>query len=446
MHTDIVDAPDKGRFRVGRREALQSGAAWTLAVAAPTIVPATALGRAGRAAPSERISLGFLGVGGRGRALLRGFLNCPEAQCLAVCDPYTNRREATAAMIGGQAYPDFREVIAREDIDAVVIASPDHWHVLMAVAAARAGKHIYMEKPLGLTIEQDLVCRRVVRESGVVFQYGTQHRSSPQARFGCELVRNGRIGEIRELEVRAVDGGAGGCTVEVPVPPELDYDMWLGPAPLRPYTVDRCKTPGAFWIYDYSIGYLAGWGSHPLSILAWGCQLDLAGPLTVEGTGVIPKEGLYDTVYGWDVRIEFAGGATLRFLPGGGPDGGSTRFVGTDGWVDVQRQLRSGGGVDAEPKSLLETSFDDQDVRLVDSRRHDQNFLDAILGRQSAVASLEDAVRSDILSHLSDIAVRTGRRITWDPAKETIVDDEEAARMLRRPMREPWTLSDVAED
>ncbi len=416
---------------IGRRELLGRGAALAAGATVPWFLPASALGRAGRAAANERVALGFLAVGGRGRALLRGFMNCPDAQCVAMCDPYADRREAAAAMTDSRPYLDFREVLARDDLDAVVIASPDHWHVPMANAAARAGKHVYVEKPLGLTIEEDLVCRKVLREAGVVFQYGTQQRSSAHCRFGCELVRSGKIGELAALEVVAPNGGAGGSTDEAPVPEGLDYDLWLGPAPYKPYTVDRCNPPGTYWIYDYSIGYLAGWGAHPLDILVWGCDADLAGPMTFEGTGTIPAEGLYDTVYDWDVTVEMAGGRTMTFLPGGD----STKFIGTEGWVEVRR-----GGIDAEPKSLLEFSLGADDVRLVESRQQEQNFLDAILERQPPVSPLDDAVRSDIISHLSDIAVRTGRRITWDPATEAIVGDEEAAALLSRPLREPWTL------
>jgi hypothetical protein len=336
-----------------------------------------------------------------------------------------------AKLIGGRAYVDFRELLERKDIDAVVVATPDHWHVPVAIAAARAGKDAYVEKPLGISVQHDLACRKVFQEKQRIFQYGTQQRSQENCRFGCELVRSGRIGKVHTIEVVAPDGDAGGSTKEIPVPDGLDYNMWLGPAPMAPYTADRCKTPGTYWIYDYSIGYLAGWGAHPLDIMVWGSDSDLAGPMTVEGTGVIPTEGLYNTVYHWDVKVQMADGVKMTLKPGGD----STKFIGPDGWVDVRRS-----GTDAEPKSLLTSKIGPGDVQLLGSPRQDQNFIDSIKSRKPAVSPIEHAVRSDIISHLADIAVRTGRKITWDPKQEVIVGDAEAAKMLARPLRAPWTL------
>ncbi|MEJ5340062.1 MAG: Gfo/Idh/MocA family oxidoreductase [Thermogutta sp.] len=415
--------------RISRRRALQSLVATSLAI--PSCVKATALGLEGATPASERVTVGHIGVGGRGRDLLRGFMTCPGAQPVAVADAYRDRREAMAEMIKGKAYGDFRELLASEDIDAVVIATPDHWHVPIAIMAAKAGKHAYVEKPLGLTVEQDLLCRKVFRETGRVFQYGTQQRSMAHCRFGCELVRSGKIGELKRIEVIAPDGGAGGSTEPAPVPPELDYEMWIGPAPMKPYTVSRCNPPGTYWIYDYSIGFLAGWGAHPLDIMIWGCDADLAGPMTFEGTGEIPKEGLYDTVIHWDVTVQMGNGVVMTFKPGSD----STKFIGTEGWVDVRR-----AGIDAEPKSLLKLELGPNDVHLTRSPRHDQNFIEAIKSGGKAIAPIDEAVRSDIISHMCDIAIRTGRKITWDPKKEEIVGDPEAAKMLSRPMRPPWKL------
>jgi len=417
------------RERVTRRWILQS---FTVSAAAvPLIVQAKALGLEGATPASERVTLGHIGVGGRGRDLLRGFLTCPGAQSLAVADAYRDRRDAMAEMIKGKAYGDFREILARDDIDAVVIATPDHWHVPIAVMAARAGKHAYVEKPLGLTVQQNLICRKVFQETKRVFQYGTQQRSMAHCRFGCELVRSGKIGELKRIEVIAPDGGAGGSTEPAPIPPELDYEMWIGPAPMKPYTVSRCVTPGTYWIYDYSIGFLAGWGAHPLDIMIWGCDADLAGPMTFEGTGEIPKEGLYDTVIHWDVTVQMGKGVVMTFKPGSD----STKFIGTEGWVEVRR-----GGLDAEPKSLLKLELGPNDVHLTKSPRHDQNFIEAVKSGGKAIAPVDEAVRSDIISHMCDIAIRTGRKITWDPHKEEIVGDPEASKMLSRPMRAPWTL------
>jgi len=414
--------------KISRRSMLQRSATGLLV---PYVITTTALGQGGTPPASERVTLGHIGVGGRGRALLRGFLRCNGAQSVAVADAYSSRREAAALMIKGKAYADFRELLARDDIDAVVVATPDHWHVPIAVRAARAGKDAYVEKPLGVSIAEDLLCRRVFKEHNRVFQYGTQQRSMAHCRFGCELVRSGRIGEVHTIEVIAPNGGAGGSTKVVDPPADLDYNMWVGPAPMKPYTADRCKPPGTYWIYDYSIGYLGGWGAHPLDIMVWGSDADLSGPIEIEGTGVIPTEGLYDTVYNWNITGQLG---KVKFQFTYGRD--STKFIGPDGWVQVRR-----GGIDAEPKSLLEVKLGTNDVRLPESRRHDQNFIDAVKNRTRPVSHIDDAVRSDLISLLCDIAVRTGRRIKWDWQTESIIGDQQAARMADfRQMRQPWTF------
>jgi len=412
--------------RITRRGFLQGAAA---AAAAPYVITSTALGAPGKPPASERVTVGHIGVGGRGN--IYEFLRCKGSQSLAVADPYKDRREAHAKLCGGKAYDDFRELLARRDIDAVVVATPDHWHVPIAIAAARAKKDAYVEKPLGISVQQDLACRKVFQEHDRVFQYGTQQRSSDHCRLGCELIRSGRIGKITRLEVVAPNGGQGGSTKEIPVPANLDYDMWLGPAPKAPFTADRCVPPGTYWVYDYSIGYLAGWGAHPLDILVWGCDNDLTGPMTFDGTGEIPTAGLYNTVFNWDVRIEMAGGVAMTFKPGGD----STKFIGTEGWIRISR-----AGWDAEPKSLMTSALGPNDVHLIRSQSQSQNFIDAVKARRGAVSPLADAVRSDIISHMCDIAIRVRRKITWDPRTERIVGDDEATWLLSRPMREPWTI------
>ncbi|HUS44617.1 MAG TPA: Gfo/Idh/MocA family oxidoreductase [Phycisphaerae bacterium] len=413
-----------------KRRGFLKGAAGAAAgmVAAPYVITSSALGAGGRAPASERVTLGHIGVGGRGGSLMGAF---PGSQSVAASDPFKSRREAAAAHCGGKAYRDFRRLLARDDIDAVVVATPDHWHVPIAIAAAKAGKDMYVEKPLGVSIAEDQACGEAVKQYGRVFQYGTQQRSSAHCRFGCELVRNGRIGEIREVHVTAPDGAAGGSTEPIPVPEDLDYDLWLGPAPWRPYTKDRCTHLGTYHVYDNSIGFIGGWGAHPLDILQWGFDTHLAGMIECEGTGTIPTEGLFDTVVHWDVRIQFGNGVKMTFKPGGD----CTTFVGTQGRVSVAR-----GRIDADPKSLLQSTIGPEELHLQESRHHGANFVEAVKNRTTPVSNIDDAVWSDLISHLSDIAIRTGRKIKWNPKTETIVGDEEASRMLNRAMREPWRL------
>jgi len=423
------------------RRALLKRAALTAAgaAAAPHVITSAALGAGATPPASERIGMGSIGVGGRGNGLLNGFLGLPDCRCLAVADPFKSRRQRTAERINKRynstdcaAYADFRDLLARDDIDGVVVATPDHWHVPAALAAVRAGKHVYVEKPLGLAVQWDIELRETVRRYGSTFQYGTQQRSSAHLRHACELVHSGRIGEVKEIEVHAPGGRAGGSTTPIPVPDGFDYDMWLGPAPYSPYTKDRCTSAGSWFVYDNSIGFLGGWGAHPLDIAVWGWDKGNQVPVEIEGTGTIPTEGLFDVVKDWDVRGRYSGGIAFRFI---GPGKDLTKYVGTEGTIWVGR-----GYLRTEPETLKDSAIGPNDVHLVKSVNHGQSFLDGIKTRSDAVSNIDDAVQSDIISHLTDIAIRTGRKIRWDPKAETIVGDDEAARMLARDLRSPWRL------
>jgi glucose-fructose oxidoreductase len=418
-----------------RREVLKGLAG--AALAAPLFVSARALGLEDKAPASDRITVGHIGVGGRGADIFRYSQSVPDFQSVAAADCYENKRDGVAAVCQGKAYQDFRELLARDDIDAVVIATPDHWHVPIGILAARAGKHVYIEKPLGVSIQEDLAMRKAIEETGVIFQYGTQQRSIPHCWRGCELVRRGVLGKLKTIEVDAPDGGSGGSTREEPVPPGLDLDMWCGPSPLRPYTADLCKPPGTYWVYSQSIGYLGGWGSHPLDIMVWGCDADLSGLITVEGTGVIPTEGLYDCVYNWDMTIQL-GDVTLIFRPGAD----RTKFIGEDGWIQVAREFARNGASDPaydpkEPARPVEPT--DGSLRV--STNHSADFIQAIKTGELPTSHIEHAVRSDIISLLCDIAVRTDQKIVWDPQRcELVNPSAEARALLARKMRSPWTL------
>lgn len=406
----------------------------------PTIVPSSVLGAN---APSKRVAVAHLAVGGQGSGLMNGFLGLPQGQSVAVCDPMKDRREAAAKRVeqayaartglgsyqGCKTYSDFREVLARDDIDAVVIATPDHWHVPMAIAAVRAGKDVYVEKPLGLCMEQNKALRAAVHLHGAVFQYGTQQRSfSQHCGFACELLRNGYLGDLKAIHVIAPNGATGGKAVAEPVPEGFDYDLWLGPAPVAPYARDRVIGGGRWHIYDYAIGFIAGWGAHPLDIAHWGYPHI---PVEYEGTGLIPTEGLFDTVVNWDVRGRYASG--VEFTLKTGPD--KTTFVGTKGWVAASR-----GGISAEPESLLKVKIKPDETHLLQDNHHYRDFLDCVLTRRTPVSNIDSAVQSDFMSHLGDIAIRAGRKVRWDPVKEVILGDEAAARMMHRAMRAPWSV------
>jgi len=310
-----------------------------------------------------------------------------------------------------------------------VIATPDHWHVPIALAAVRAGKDVYVEKPLGVSIEHDKALRAAVHTHGSIFQYGTQQRSfNTHCAFACELVRNGYVGELKAIHILAPDGATGGNPAPQPVPEGLDYDLWLGPAPLAPYTHDRVIGGGRWYIYDYALGFIAGWGAHPLDIAHWGYPHI---PVEYHGTGRIPAEGLFDTIVDWDVRGRYANG--MEFTMKTGTD--ATRFVGTNGWVTASR-----GGIRAEPAALLKVKIKPDEVHLLQDNNHYRNFLASVLARKTPASNIDSAVQSDFISHLGDIAIRTGRTIHWDPQQETIVGDETARRMMQRAMRAPWGL------
>ncbi len=418
---------------IPRRDVLKAGCAVAAGVVAPTIIPSTVFGDTDTLPPSERVTLGHIGVGSRGSYLM-GVAQLAEEkayQSLAVADCYKDRREKATAAINGKAYADFRHLLDRKDIDGVVIATPDHWHVPIALLAAQAGKDVYLEKPLGLTIEQDLLCRKAFSGQDRIFQYGTQQREATHQLFGRDLVRSGKLGEIKAIEVKAPNGGAGGSIAKAPVPSGFDYNMWLGPAPEAPFTVDRCKPTGTYWIYDHSIGYLAGWGAHPLDILIWCYDGDQSGPYTVEGTGVVPTEGLYDTVYDWDMTLQMADGVNVTLQHGTD----STKFIGTEGRLELTRSSIRAYPEDLLPNEMPPNSHENN------VKNHIKVFADSIRSRQPASSPIDDSVRSDVMSHLCDIAVRTGEKITWDPAKQSITSGSEKVHaMCSRPMRDPWTL------
>ncbi len=407
------------------------------AIVLPTIVPSSVFGAD---APSNRITMSHIGVGGQGSGLMRGFVGLKDCQSVAVADPFKSRRQRAADYINKRyngkvckMYGDFREMLARDDIDGVVIATPDHWHVPAALEAARTGKDMYVEKPLGLCVKWNTALREAIQRNGRMFQYGTQQRSSAHLRLACELVLSGRIGKVTKIEVHAPAGASGGSTKPIPVPDDLDYNMWLGPAPWSPYTQHRCTNAGSWHVYDNSIGFLGGWGAHPLDIGVWGWDLEGAVPVEIEGTGKIPTEGLFTTVTHWNIRGRFADGTEFKFIDGSD----LTIFYGTKGTVQVGRGRNK---FRTDPPSLATSTIGPNDVHLPVSRHHQHNLIEAIKTRTHPVSNIVDAVRSDTISHLSDIAIRTGRKIKWDPKAEQIIGDDQAARMLDRALRAPWRL------
>jgi len=289
------------------------------AAVAPQFIPSRVLGQ--ETAPGRTIRLGHIGVGGQGTGLLQNFLSVPGAQSVAIADPFQSRREAAAKRVKTsqghepKLYSDFRELLADKSIDAVIIATADHWHVPIGLAAVRAGKDVYIEKPLGYTLNQNRAMLEACQKEKRIFQYGTQQRSQEILKRGVELVLNGYIGDLQRIEVWAPSGKGGGSLDEIPVPAGLDYDMYLGPAPVKPCSVDRITSPSSWFCSDYSIGFIAGWGAHPLDIAIWGQNYDQQGPISFRGTGDFPTpKELFNNCATWDVEIKFAGGLPMHFM------------------------------------------------------------------------------------------------------------------------------------
>jgi predicted dehydrogenase len=390
-----------------------------------------------RVSANERITLGFIGLGGQGSGHLRGLLGKPQVQVRAACDVFEeNRMNAklrTDERYGNQdcaAYKDFRELLDRGDIDAVVIATPDHWHTRIAISACEAGKDIYCEKPLTLTINEGKALVRAVRRYGRVFQVGSQQRSDRLFRFACELVRSGRIGNVQTVRVFLPDGPTGGWEPDTEPPTGLDWNMYLGPAPWVPY--NKARTFWNFrWFWDYSGGQMTDWGAHHMDIAQWGLGTELSGPISAEGKGVPPTDGIYETFVRFEVTYKYPNGVTMIATS---PERG-TRFEGTDGWVQVWR-----GGMDAQPKDLLYETLGPEDVHLYESNDHHGDWLNCIRTRQRPICDVEIGHRSVSVAHLGNIAMRLGRKVQWDPQREEFVNDDEANRWLFKPYRAPWYL------
>jgi predicted dehydrogenase len=340
---------------------------------------------------------------------------------------------------GCTAYNDFREVLGRKDIDAVVIAPQDHWHAVIAVAAAKAGKDMYCEKPLGVSVVESKTIAWAMRRYGRVFQTGTQQRSDRKFRFACELAINGYVGKIHTVNV-AAPGPEYKRTyqkppVEEPIPAGLDYDMYIGPAPMKPYNGGRLAWPDWYLIWDYCAGFSVNWGVHHLDIANWGCPALTSEPFELKGRASYRNDGLTDNINDWQAEFNYVSGLRMSFSDTGHPNKQGCQFEGDKGWVHVNR-----GGIWAEPASLLEVKIKPDEVHLHESNNHHADFLKCVRDRSDPVSPVEAGHKASYLGMITDIAGRLKRGLKWDSVKEQFVGDDEANRMLSRPMRSPWHL------
>ncbi len=417
-----------------------------LSLAAPRFLTRSARAQEARPAPSERITIGCIGMGGMGTANLNTFLELPDAQVVAVCDvDREHLRIAKEAVdkhysnTGCATYTDFRELLTRPDIDAISLATPDHWHAIPAIMAAQAGKDIYGEKPLSHNLRAGRAMVEAVAAHNCIWQTGSWQRSQEDFRRAAELVRNGRLGRVARIEVGLPTGFSSGSATFGSAPAELDYEMWVGPAPWEPYAAQRVHGNWR-WDLNYGGGQVMDWIGHHGDIAHWGMGWDHSGPLEVEGHATWPTEGIWDAPINYHFVAKYLGGVEMHVANIGHRDipdiRSGTRWIGENGhWIWVDR-----GTLQSEPASLLHEPIGSTEVRLYRSPEHRRNFLDCVKSRQPTSTPAETAHRSASIGHLGMIALRTGRKIRWDVASEQILDDPAASRLLGEVPRGEWSL------
>ena len=432
----------------------------------PSIVPSSVLGAF---APSNRINIGAIGNGRISRGHdLPGLWKYDSARIMAACDLDSHRVEDARTLIndyyskktgkkydGVTTYGNYRELLANKDVDAVVISTPDHWHALIAIHAVQAGKDVYLQKPASLTIAEGRALSDAVHRSGRIFQIGSQQRSSPQFRYAAELVRNGRIGQLRTVQIGLPGDPAGEEEPTMPVPKNLNYDMWLGSTPVVPYTEKRVHPqagydrPGWLRCEQFGAGMITGWGAHHIDSAHWGMDTEYTGPVEIWGTAEFPKSGLWD-VHGPFRTEALYGNGVHMIVSGDFPNG--IRFEGTDGWIFVSRgnetvtasdpvaKLQDSQALAASDPKIIKSVIGPDEIHLYDSKDHHGNWLDSIRSRQQPIAPVEVAHRACSACLLHHMAMKLKRKLYWDPSRERFKNDDEANGMLSRPQRPPYTI------
>jgi predicted dehydrogenase len=462
--------PGAKQSTISRREFLSKSAktaiGTTLALSFPSIVPASVLGKN---APSNRINVAAIGTGRISRVHdLPGVWQHDFAQVVSVCDLDAKRAEEGKILVneyyarrnnkpydGVKVYHDYRELLQNKDIDAVLISTPDHTHAMIAIAAAKAGKHIYMQKPASLTIDEGRIVSDIVQKSNIKFQIGSQQRSTEQFRYAAELVRNGRIGQLKTVYVGLPGDPSGDEEPEMPVPKNLNYDMWLASTPNVYYTEKRVHPqngydrPGWLRCEQFGAGMITGWGSHHIDSAHWGMGMERSGPIEVWGHAGFPKKGLWDVHGIFKTEALYANGVKMvvsNELPNG------IKFEGSEGWIFVSRGDYQVTGTDPGANGKQAKKLDASDPKIITSvigenefhfkvsKQHHGNWLEAIRDNTDPIAPVEEAHRSCSACLVHHIAMKLDRKVYWDPVKETFKNDEEANKMLSRPQRSPYII------
>src|SRR6266404_3036527 len=391
--------------------------------------------------PSEFIRVGFIGVGRQGNHNLGVLMK----NAVAVCDVDQARLQTARQRVekanrrACSAFGDYRKLLEDKSIDAVLISTPDHWHTLAALHACEAGKDVYCEKPLTLFIAEGQALAKAVRRHKRILQTGSQQRSAPEFLQACEYIRSGRIGKVKTVKV-GLPGvnwekkGNPANVADIEAPAELDYDMWLGPAPARGYNKNRVHYLFRFF-WDYSGGQMTNWGAHHLDITQWALGMDDSGPVEISGTAVYNEEHLYETPQKFDVSFTYVSGTVVQCSSGTGNFKGGATFEGEKGVIHVSR-----GVIESKPREILSRPLDEHGLRLYASPDHHQNWLDCIKSRKEPICNVDIGHRSATACHLGNIAIRTGKKIVWDPGKQEIVGEADIAKWCSRPYRAPWKL------
>ncbi|HDP35103.1 MAG TPA: Gfo/Idh/MocA family oxidoreductase [Candidatus Hydrogenedentes bacterium] len=428
--------PQKNRAGISRRAFVKAAGA---GLAAPLLLPARARGA------NERIRMGVIGTGSRGaQVMMEGFVPDKGVEVALVCDPQRARREQAAKLVNNYYERnecahcnDFRDVLARDDIAAVLITAPDHWHGVMATMAANAGKDMYCEKPLGLCVRDGQAIRDAVRRNNIIFQTGTQQRSTRNFRHACELALGGYIGNVHTIEVAAPGPSFkpkyDGSLDPQPVPEGMDWELYTGPAPMRPFNPGRLEWPDWYLISDYCIGFIVNWGVHHLDIAAWGCPRLITQPFECECEADYRSKGFTDNINGWRAEFTYPDGLRMRYSDTDNPWPQGVCFRGDEGWVHVSRK-----SISAEPASLLELELPAGENRLHESNHHARDFIEAVKARRDPVSPVESGHQASNLGLIPEIAARLKRKLRWDPVADQFHDDAEATALLAKPLRAPW--------
>ncbi len=424
-----------------RRQFLQKSATAAAAISSFYFIPRRVWGA------NERVVTGHIGLGGQGRGNLGKFIR--EASPAAVCDVDSQRLADAAKDVlkkterAPLATRDFRELLDRKDIDAVVISTPDHWHALPTVMACQAGKDVYCEKPLSLTIFEGRQMVNAARKYQRIVQTGSQQRSDKKFRLGCQLVRSGAIGKLKEVHV-GISASNHPYTKAEPIadsePPEqLDYEMWLGPAPWRAYNRDRVHYNFRFF-WDYSGGQMTNWGAHHIDIAHWGMGMDANGPTSIEGSGEFHPQKWIDVSLACRITYQYPNDVKMVVGQGQKDIRGGTRFIGEEGEVFTNRGVLEVSDADLKAK-LEDANFLSSLPELYQSTDHHRNFVECVRTRELPICDVEIGHRTATACHLGNMAIRLGRKIRWDASQERILEDAEAQGMCERPYRKPWSLT-----